>query len=447
MSLRSSIRGRAAASLLVLFGSSLGLAGTARAAVPVDVLATAANGRIAFVASGPSTIPFGPPEQTDIWVMNPDGTGRSNLTDSTDVDDMSPAWSPDGTRIAYISDSFLSTLMVMNADGSGKTAVIDGASAPSWGPDGTKVAVLRGGESGLDVVIVDVSSGDETIVTGPDARPAMDPAWSPDGTKIAFVSVRPETYPDLITGEPLEGAQYEIVVVNVDGSGEVVVSAGEPGSDHATFLEEDRAPSWSPDSRMLVFMSQGQIPSCCGPWQLFAVNADGTGLTDLSADDTLNDEFPSWSPDGTTIVFSRAIGDQSNLYTIPAPTELPLPPAAAVAGLRAGVLAVPAATPITTDGNAQDPAWGRSPAARVRLTVTLQTVGGATGRVTSAPAGISCGNDCTERYAVGTLVTLTATPGKGSTFVRWSGACAGASRTCTVELAAASRVTARFRQR
>ncbi|MBK9031448.1 MAG: hypothetical protein IPL61_08945 [Myxococcales bacterium] len=76
------------------------------------------------------------------------------------------------------------------------------------------------------------------------------------------------------------------------------------------------------------------------------------------------------------------------------------------------------------------------------LVVTRSGAGG--GTVTSAPAGITCGTDCAEVYAPGTMVTLTATPAADSTFVGWSGACSGAATTCVVTIDAATAVDARF---
>ena len=78
------------------------------------------------------------------------------------------------------------------------------------------------------------------------------------------------------------------------------------------------------------------------------------------------------------------------------------------------------------------------------FTLTVATNGGnGSGSVASAPAGISCGADCTEDYATGTLVTLTPTPATGSTFTGWSGACTGTGA-CTVTMNAAKTVTASF---
>ncbi|HEY6926209.1 MAG TPA: S8 family serine peptidase, partial [Steroidobacteraceae bacterium] len=76
------------------------------------------------------------------------------------------------------------------------------------------------------------------------------------------------------------------------------------------------------------------------------------------------------------------------------------------------------------------------------LTVTMQGMG--TGTVTSAPAGINCGTDCTESYQPNTQVTLTAAPASGSEFQGWSGACSGTAPTCIVTLDSAKTVGAGF---
>lgn len=438
-------------------GAAPALGTGAATATPVAAAAVAANGRIAYVAYGPADIPFGPPTQADVWVMNADGSGRVNLTDSPTVDDTEPAWSPDGTQLAFVSDSFTRTLTVMNADGTGRRSVIDGAYSPSWGPDGSRIAVLRSRDGVPSaIVIVDVATGVETIVT---EHATMEPVWSPDGGRIAFVDVREEQYPDPVTGEPQVGAQHEIVVINTDGTGEQVVSAGDPGSDRATFLEEDRAPAWSPDGSMLVFMSQAQVPSCCGSWQLWAVNRDGSAITDLTGDETVNDLYPSWSPDGASIVFTRSSNGANDLYTMPAPTALPVAARAvsplavspvAVSPVAVSPLAVTGpATPLTTDGNAQDPSWGvlATTPPTATLTVALRSGRESGGRVVSTPTGIACGRDCTEAFPTGTTVTLRAVPRTDSTFVRWLGACTGTKRTCTVTMADERRVVAVFRHR
>ncbi len=77
--------------------------------------------------------------------------------------------------------------------------------------------------------------------------------------------------------------------------------------------------------------------------------------------------------------------------------------------------------------------------------LTANKSGSGSGTITSSPAGISCGSDCSESYASGAAVTLTATAAAGSSFTGWSGACTG-SATCTVTMNAAKSVTATFSQ-
>jgi hypothetical protein len=76
--------------------------------------------------------------------------------------------------------------------------------------------------------------------------------------------------------------------------------------------------------------------------------------------------------------------------------------------------------------------------------LTASTAGGGAGSITSSPAGIDCGSDCTESYSAGTIVTLTAEPAAGSTFEGWSGACAGTSLPCQLTMDSDRAATATF---
>jgi hypothetical protein len=84
-----------------------------------------------------------------------------------------------------------------------------------------------------------------------------------------------------------------------------------------------------------------------------------------------------------------------------------------------------------------------APTAPTTYTLTLSKSGSGSGTVTSSPAGITCGSDCTQSYTSGTSVTLTATPATGSTFAGWSGTCTGTG-TCTRTMTQDRSVTATF---
>ena len=327
----------AAAALLLLVPASL------------DAQATSINGQIAFEVCEYND----PPGEVtcDIWVMNPDGSEPTNLTNTPEISEWSPAWSPDGTRIAYVAGSnFVFTINVMNADGSEQTPIVSEPGhqfGPSWSPDGTQIAFTREVPGQIittqfDILVANVDGSGETNITNSDFD-ELDAAWSPDGTRIAFAGVRFEEW----SGG--QGAQWEIVTVNPDGSGEQILTAGEPGSPRATMLEEDRAPAWAPDSALLVYQTQSMDP-CCTPWQLEKVDRDGTDIRLLSENPEWNDMSPSFSPDGTLLIFASDRDGEIAFYTMPAPTvDLAERPDEVV--------------PIPTPPNAANPVWGRFPRA------------------------------------------------------------------------------------
>ena len=96
------------------------------------------------------------------------------------------------------------------------------------------------------------------------------------------------------------------------------------------------------------------------------------------------------------------------------------------------VVPMTAATTVTATFNSQ-------------FLLTVAKIGGGAGTVSSAPAGINCGADCTELYDSGDVIALTATPSAGSRFVQWTGACTGTGA-CNVTMTAAQTVTAEFRE-
>jgi TolB protein len=215
------------------------------------------NGKIAFSAPVLNN-------RWAIFIMNADGTNIQQLTDGTQYD-VSPCWSPDGTKIAFgraVQGFADQTIWVMNSDGSGLRQLTSGGyqTAPAWSPDGTKIMFDRE-ESGFQdgIYVIDASGP-----TGPGTLLILDglsPSSSPDGSKIVFYS-----------------------------SGNIYLADAQSGSVIGAALAEGYDPCWSPDGSKIVFSNDGTIS---------VMNADGSGLTSLN----VNGGEPNWSPDGTKIVF------------------------------------------------------------------------------------------------------------------------------------------------
>ena len=120
--------------------------------------------------------------------MDPTGSNVVRLTYDS-AQDAQPAWSPDGTKIAFVSDrDGNADIYVMNADGSGPVNITKHAGAdyaPAWSPDGTKIAFQSDRETDFAVWVMNADGSNPIRLTDP-STPAGAPSWSPDGTRIAY---------------------------------------------------------------------------------------------------------------------------------------------------------------------------------------------------------------------------------------------------------------------
>ena len=225
------------------------------------------NGKIAFY-TGQGT-------SDNIWVMQPDGSGLTNVTNTPSSNERDPAWSPDGTKVAFEAQQDIWT---MNADGSNMVNLTDGrqGALPSWSPDGSKIAFTATradpGDFQSKIYVMDADGGNQTRIT--DGFTAdHSPAWSPDG-RIAFVR------------------SSHIFKMNDDGSNITPVT-GSGTSDYA--------PSWSPNGARIAYTRSGSSPGTTG---IHIINPDGSNDVDLTAQLTEAHD-PAFSPDGSKLVVSR----------------------------------------------------------------------------------------------------------------------------------------------
>lgn len=308
-------------SLVVIVGALLGGSRVARAVGPTQ-------GTIAFSITTART------GDADIYSMNADGTGVTDLTNDVNSNDFWPSYSPDGSKIAFqrnLADGNRD-IFVINADGSGLRRLTTSKAAdrfPVWTPDGSHVVFasnrndpnfakctspnycnfdvfemnadgtnVRQLTSGFDDFVPSVSpagtiafmsyrSGVSTVWTmaadgsqlqqlSPDSLEAGFPRWSPDGTRLAFENNACPTC-----------AESDIFLMNAQGKGIVQVTHD---------FQNNLDPAWSPDGKQLTFDHNIGTANTQGPADIYRVNLNGTGLTQLTRDPADDDCCSTWRP-------------------------------------------------------------------------------------------------------------------------------------------------------
>ena len=249
------------------------------------------TGLVSKIAFGSSSSNSG--STWEIYVMDADGSNPSNLTNNSAFD-YGPAWSPNGSKIAFVSDDGNLEIYMMSLDGTNRTRLTNNTPIadfnPTWSPDGSKIAFASREGPNAAIYVMNADGSNRTRLTN---NPTSDsgPAWSPDSSKIAF-----ESYSG-------GNGNTEIYVMNADGSNQVRLT-----TDPAT----DNCPTWSPDGAKIAFNSARD-----SNYEIYVMNADGTKqtrLTNISAQDAC----PAWSPKGSNIAFASRRDGNDEIYVMDA---------------------------------------------------------------------------------------------------------------------------------
>ena len=237
-------------------------------------------------------------DKSDIYIMNPDGTGRVNLTHHN-AKDSEPTWSPSGKYILWTSDrDGGNDIYRMNADGTNVRRIFKKwatRSNPTWSPDGRQIAYFRGDEEAIYIASID-GTNEKRLVNG------WHPTWSPDGTEIAFVSL---------------AGSVDIRVIDLKTRLERVLVPMEQA-----FLHE---PVWSPDGTKIafnrinfllfilqvLFKAKDNVPT----QTIDIVNSDGTEIEAIVVDGSQVSD-PAWSPQSDALIYSQLSGKERHLFKI-----------------------------------------------------------------------------------------------------------------------------------
>jgi Tol biopolymer transport system component len=261
--------------------------------------------------------------ENDIYSIQTDGTGLTKLAHEPGANLEHPAWSPDGTKIAFCSLSGnirASTIWSMNADGSGKIRLTQPQMAglfPTWSPNGKQIAFtgLAADSERFHIYTMNANGSNMVPVTSGDLMEVF-PAWVSDG-RILFIQ------------EPRHVILGDVFAINPDGSGLVQLTKKgtlrgfalspdgknlavydyvfrsilkipiPPRGDEVvlaeTFRECDNMTlSWSPDGKVLA-MACNTMDSTTGASALYIVNADGSGFKKVENAGLVFD--PDWRPE------------------------------------------------------------------------------------------------------------------------------------------------------
>ena len=213
----------------------------------------------------------------EIWVMDSDGSNPHQLTDDASTA-QDPAWSPDGTQIAFALDSSGDfDIWLMNSDGSDARVIIQNAEAseraPSWSPDAEWLVYMSDKSGGRELYLFNLDDGSEQRLTTNSVYDGL-PDWQSDGPLTVFATVR----------SPESNGEFEIYVTD-----STIGNADQTNAQQVTAnLIADDDPDWSPDGQAIVYQTLQ-----AGQWDLWIVNSDGSSARALIGGPS-NETAPNW---------------------------------------------------------------------------------------------------------------------------------------------------------
>ena len=258
-----------------------------------------------------------------LYLVRPDGGDRHQLLTGLDGQQEHPDWAPDGSLIVFdhsytdpdVPGQERRDLWIINPEGFGATQLAAcelpclQLAYPAWSPDGTAIAYIRNDrQTGADwgpaaIEIMDLASGTtRTVISTADGSAAYyELGWSPDGSQLVFGL---ETYTDATETTRLSARIASVAVDGSDGSTPRILTP--PDLDAAE-------PDWHPDGDRIAFRTRfdpSDPATRSVPTDIEVINVDGTGLVNLTnlGLGNLRAIEPSWTPDGTQIVFTQVDG-------------------------------------------------------------------------------------------------------------------------------------------
>jgi Tol biopolymer transport system component len=243
---------------------------------------------------------------SEIYMMNTDGSGQVNLTHHRG-NDYSPVWSPTGKQILFASDRAgkISDLYLMNADGEDVRRVFGkkmDRRHPTWSPDGEQIAYYRVDRGEVAIYTASIKGGPEKRL-----EIGMQPAWAPDGSEIAFISAD-VLIPINDRFGGIQIARPRIEVINVRTKAKEEIS---PGGFPLIFF-----PTWIPDGTKFVFSGMSVEDLVGGHvMRLYTVNRKGNGEPRKVKVDG-EGLRPALAPDGNALVYQKKTPNGLQLFKV-----------------------------------------------------------------------------------------------------------------------------------